>query len=142
MQTMQQERARYALEQVEALKKNGIGQKEFKSYAASFPSMIRMNGLGQAAAFYRSKGAENTATDEKNTKAQAQAQAQAKAYRALYDLLSGWLAKEGQPYAGCDLLQGITANDMRAYRLAQAEAMLVLDWVKKFAKAYMEEEEK
>ncbi|MFA7240143.1 MAG: type III-B CRISPR module-associated protein Cmr5 [Sulfuricellaceae bacterium] len=127
MQTMQQERARYALEQVETLKKNGIGQKEFKSYAASFPAMIRMNGLGQAAAFYRSKGAEDNAKGI--------------AYLALYDLLCGWLAKEGQPYAGCDLLQGITANDMRAYRLAQAEAMLVLDWVKKFAKAYMEEEQ-
>lgn len=126
MQTLQQERARYALEQVEAAKSNGIAQSEFKSYAAGFPAMIRMNGLGQAAAFYRSKGAEGNAKGA--------------AYLALYELLSGWLAREGQPYAGCELLNGITTRDMHAYRLAQAEAMLLLDWVKKFAKAYMEGE--
>lgn len=129
MQTMQQERAKYALEQVlkqvEAAKTNGISQKEFKSYAAGFPSMIRMNGLGQAAAFYRSKGAED------NAKGQA--------YRALYNLLSGWLKEKGQPYEECDLLVGITSKEADAYRATQAEALLLLDWVKKFAKAYMEE---
>lgn len=123
MQTMQQERAKHALTQVEAAKESGINQKEFRSYAASFPSMIRMNGLGQAAAFYRSKGAEENA--------------KGKAYRALYELLSGWLTKESQPYAGSDLLKGITSRDMHTYRLAEAEALLLLDWVKKFAKAYM-----
>ncbi|CAH1388341.1 type III-B CRISPR module-associated protein Cmr5 [Candidatus Nitrotoga sp. M5] len=125
MQTMQQRRAKYALEKVEAAKNNGISQKEFKSYAASFPPMIQMNGLGQAAAFYRSKGSEENA--------------KGKAYLALYKLLSGWLKEPGQPYAGSDdLLKGITSENMHTYRLAQAEALLLLDWVKKFAKAYME----
>ena len=108
-------------------KRNGVSQKEFRSYAASFPAMIRMNGLGQAAAFYCSKGAED------NKKG--------KAYRALYDLLSSWLENPGQPYAGSGgLLEGITSNDMHTYRVAQVEALLLLDWVKKFAKAYMVEE--
>ncbi len=122
MQTMQQKRAKYALERVEAAK--GASEKEYKSYAASFPAMIKMNGLGQAAAFYRSKGAED------NQKG--------KAYRALYDLLSDWLKKPGQPYEGMDLLEGITTKNIRAYQLAQAEALALLDWVKKFAKAFME----
>lgn len=126
MQTMQQRRAKYALEQVEAAKTNGISQKEFKSYAASFPSMIRMNGLGQAAAFYCSKGA------EKNAKG--------KAYLELYNLLSGWLKESGQPYEGVDdLLIGITSKNIHTYRVAQGEALLLLDWVKKFAMAYMED---
>lgn len=126
MQTMQQQRARYALEQVEVAKSdNTIPQKEYKSYAASFPAMIRMSGLGQAAAFYRSKGIDNKPKD--------------KAYKALYDLLSGWLIRPGQPYATHDdLLKGITSQDMHDYRVAQVEALLLLDWVKKFAKAYME----
>ena len=104
--------------------RNDISQKEYKSYASGFPAMIQMNGLGQAAAFYRSKGAENTS--------------KGRAYCALYDLLSGWLTQSGQPYADFDdLLKGITEENMRAYMLAQAEALALLDWVKKFAKAYM-----
>lgn len=118
-QTLQQERAKYALTQVEKAIADRVNQKEFKSYASSLPSMIQMNGLGQAAAFYRSHG---------HTHGQ------------LYDLLSGWLCKANQPYAGAnDLLKGVIQGDMQTYRIAQAEALLLLDWVKKFAKAYMRE---
>lgn len=88
--------------------------------------MIHMNGLGQAVAFYKSKGG---------------------IHLELYNLLSAWLAAEGQPYYDDslpngderDLLDGITALDMASYQLAQAEAQALMDWVKKFAKAYMEE---
>lgn len=125
MQTIQQRRAKYALEKVEAAKTAGVSGKEYKSYASAFPAMIQMNGLGQTAAFYRSKG-EGT-----NSKAIA--------YLSLYKLLSGWLTESGQPYAGLnDLLTGITQKDMRPYMLAEAEALALLDWVKKFAKAFME----
>lgn len=118
MQTMQQKRAQYALSRVESDKQHGANQKEYKSYASGLPAMIQMNGLGQAAAFYRSQGG---------------------TYKQLYDLLSGWLSKPDQPYAGLDLLQGIIQCDMRSYLLAQAEALALLSWVKKFAKAYMED---
>ena len=120
MQMLQQERAKYALEQVQAAVHNSdFNGKEFKSYAAGLPAMIQMNGLGQAAAFYFSQG---------------------KTYRKLYEILSGWLTRADQPYAGqTDLLAGITQQDMHDYRVAQAEALLLLDWVKKFAKAYVRE---
>jgi len=131
MQTMEQKRAKYALEQVQG--DNGRQDiqdkyhKYYKSYASSFPAMIQINGLGQAAAFYRSKGA---GVDTK-----------AKAYRALYELLSVWLLKPGQPYHGCeDLLDGIITKNIHAYQLAQAEALALLNWVKKFATAFMEGE--
>ena len=95
-------------------------KKEFKSYASSLPAMIQMNGLGQAAAFYFSQG---------------------KIYKKLYDILSHWLTQPGQPYAGSgDLLAGITQQEMGPYFVAQAEALLLLDWVKKFAKAYVRED--
>lgn len=126
MQTAHQRRAKWALEKVEAADNSGVSRKEYKSYASAFPAMIQMNGLGQAAAFYRCRGAEK---DAKGI-----------AYRALYNLLSGWLAQPGQPYAGCaDLLVGITSRDMRTYMLAEVEAVALLDWVKKFAKTYMED---
>ena len=62
--TIQQERAAFALEEVGAINKriqeiaagndrDKIKASEYKSYASGFPAMIQMNGLGQAAAFYR-----------------------------------------------------------------------------------------
>jgi len=125
MQTMQQKRAKFALEGVQNAKDRRVSAKEYKSYAAGFPAMIQMNGLGQAAAFYRSKGVGNTPKQV--------------AYLSLYNLLSDWLKTTGQPYVNQDLLIGITTGNMHAYMLAQGEALALLDWVKKFAKAFMEE---
>lgn len=118
MQTMQQQRAKYALEKIQ----NATKSSEFLSYASAMPAMILMNGLGQTAAFYRSKSSKSPAHEQ------------------LYNLLSEWLSRPEQPYAGQeDLLSGITSCDMQRYLLAQAEALALLDWVKKFAKAYMKE---
>jgi CRISPR-associated protein Cmr5 len=133
MQTIQQQRAAFALERVERDRDANMNTKGFqsayKSYASGLPAMIQMNGLGQAAAFYRSKSA---GRDSK-----------ALAYGCLYELLSDWLTSSGQPYsAHSDLLRGVTTEDMRTYMLAQSEAQALLDWVKKFAKAYMEEPKK
>lgn len=114
MQTIQQERAKYALEKVQKTAKSS----EFLSYASAMPAMIVMNGLGQTAAFYKSQGG---------------------VYHQLYELLSNWLSQQNQPYTGKDLLVGITQCNMQSYLLAQAEALALLDWVKKFAKAYMKE---
>jgi len=128
MQTIQQHRARYALERVEHARANLQPEKQesFKARAAELPAMIQMNGLGQAAAFYRMKGNEH-------------------AHRALYDILSGWLcraANEHTPEAGIygeydDLITGITTASQADYRVAQAEALALMDWVKRFAKAFI-----
>jgi CRISPR-associated protein Cmr5 len=120
MQTIQQKRAEYALKKVLEAAENFQSQKEkdeFKSYASALPAMIHMNGLGQAAAFYKSQGGQHA---------------------QLYMLLSGWLTQGNQPYASNeDLLDGIVNNDMHTYRLAQAEAQELMSWVKMLAKAYM-----
>ncbi len=123
-QTIQQQRAAYALEAIHKARRElrPDALKELKSYASALPAMIHMNGLGQAAAFILSKGQE------------------AAAYQRLYDILGGWLCAKGKPYAGYnDLMGAITGADMHAYRLAQAEAQALLDWVKKFANAYLED---
>jgi CRISPR-associated protein Cmr5 len=83
--------------------------------------MIHMNGLGQAMAFCKVKGKER------------------ESYKQLYQLVSDWLKKPGQPYAGKDVLDGITQADMGQYQLAQAEALALMSWVKKFAKAFLAE---
>jgi CRISPR-associated protein Cmr5 len=121
MQTIQQLRAKFALTAVEQAAKMLVeekSKKEYKSYASALPFMIHANGLGQAAAFYRSKG---------------------DTHQELYILLSGWLTGEGQPLQGHkDLLAGITQSDMHTYLAAQAEAMAFLEWVKRFADALIE----
>ncbi len=122
-QTVQQQRARFSLVGVESdrIHLNAKQRGEYKAYASELPAMIHMNGLGQAAAFYRSK-------------------AGTRLY--LYKLMNAWLTSEGQPYYGHDdLLAGITQDNQHTYRLAQAEAVALMDWVKKFAKAFMEGEE-
>jgi len=116
IQTVEQQRAKKALEWVQGRKID----KDLKPAAESFAPLILMSGLGQAAAFYKSK--------EGN-------------HRQLYDLLSEWLCGLGRPFASGegDLLEHLVAADQRAYRAAQAEALAFLQWLKKFAKAYGEE---
>ena len=127
-QAVQQQRAKFALDQVKERmvayhreKESDKWQKEFVSYANALPAMIQMNGLGQAMAFCRYKGGR---------------------HEDLYQLLSEWLRGTGQPYHSYhDLLDGITASDMHHYRLAQVESQALLNWVKKFAKAFMAHDE-
>lgn len=125
--TPEQARARFALERIQALRvewqEQVKEQKEFNSYASAMPFMIRANGLGQTAAFYRRKGI-------------------APAYYRLYVLLGDWLAQEEQPFKDQpDLLEAITHSDQDAYLAAQIEALLFLDWVKKLASAFLARED-
>lgn len=133
-QLMQQQRSAFALRKVMAiLESDPSVHSEFRSYSHALPAMIHVNGLGQAVAFCKSGGQGSNA--------------RAVAYQRLYELLEEWLcgnaveAPSHQPYSAFDgptpLLTGITQSDMQLYRHAQAEAQLLMDWVKKFAKAFL-----
>ncbi|WP_110186798.1 type III-B CRISPR module-associated protein Cmr5 [Pokkaliibacter plantistimulans] len=118
MQTVQQERARHALEQIRKLEAYPDKDK-LKARASELPFMIHANGLGATAAFFRSKGDKD-------------------GYQQLYQVLQSWLSTSKRPFEKQDdLMDAITQSDMTTYRLAQAEAMVYLDWVKKFALAYL-----
>ena len=131
--TIQQQRAKFALERIQHLS-DLLGfdeQKEFISYASGLPAMIHMNGLGQAMAFYKQKNKDKDKDKDKNYSSHAQ----------LYQLVSDWLCQSGQPYQGqLHVLEGITQCDMARYQLAQAEALVLMSWVKKFAKAFLAED--
>ncbi|RMF43856.1 MAG: type III-B CRISPR module-associated protein Cmr5 [Deltaproteobacteria bacterium] len=125
MKTMEQERAAFALAKVRPwATKSDEQQKQFRSYANSFPFMIRANGLGQAAAFYRSKGKSDPHYD-------------------LYEILSEWLCQSRFALfeKQTDLLDAITENDMQVYMAAQTEALLLMSWVQRFARAFLKSEE-
>lgn len=123
-QTIQQKRASYAMKKITALQTHlkADEQKEFISYASGLPAMIHTNGLGQTMAFCKMKGKDR------------------ESYKQLYDIISVWLCKECQPYHGkTDVLTGITETDCQQYQLATVEALALMSWVKKFAKAFLAE---
>jgi CRISPR-associated protein Cmr5 len=123
--TIQQQRAKFTLERIQSLPKllKPDEQKEFISYASGLPAMIHMNGLGQAMAFCKLKGKDRNS------------------YGQLYQLVSDWLCQSGQPYQDQQhVLDGITQCDMAHYQMAQAEALVLMSWVKKFAKAFLAED--
>ncbi len=100
---------------------------KYKSYVQSLPATILMNGLGQAAAMLLA-AAKNNPQDP---------------HRLLYNHLSSWLCNErnGAPYNNHqDLLQAITTQDEDDYLRAQAEALAYLEWLKKFANAYLRDD--
>lgn len=133
MQTIQQLRARSALSRVQAvIDDQQIDEQEFKQCAKALPTMIHRCGLGQAAAFCRSKQYKSSGHN------QQEEQTKTTAYKILYDLLQDWLTDNKQPYGNYDdLLQGITSEPMEQYRLANTEALLLMGWVKRFAEAFI-----
>jgi CRISPR-associated protein Cmr5 len=121
MQTLQQERARHALGKVQSWVALNDGAK-LKARTSELPFMIHANGLGQAAAFFKSK-------EPKGDKDR---------YGVVLLALQDWLAQSSRPFADKpDLMRAIVDADLATYRLAQAEAMAYMDWVKKFASAYL-----
>ena len=124
---MEQERAQFALAKVSdfAEKCPAERQKELRSHVSALPALIRMNGLGQALAFYRMKD-------------------KGSSHEQLYLLVSHWLCDEksaGRIFeTPGDVLSGITSGEMFQYMAAQNEALALLEWVKKFANALLKTE--
>ena len=118
MQTIQQERAKHAIEtirgDIEQLDEKK--KKEYRAAARGLGSMVLSSGLGQAAAFYCSRGDQ-------------------KIHKKLYDLLSSWLSRKDMPYENQELLEGITQGDLDHSLAAPAEALMYLQWVSMFASA-------
>ena len=124
--TLAQRRAAHALKSINAIK--DIEHGNYKSYVSGFPANILMSGLGQAAATLCAGKKEG--------------------HKLLYSHLSDWLcgADEDSPYpADKDssnrknyiLLENITKYDEDVYLHAQNEAMAYLEWLKKFATAFL-----
>jgi CRISPR-associated protein Cmr5 len=126
-QTLAQQRAGHALKQVEDFRDRheegtedgATKQKQYVAYVSKFPYMILNNGLGQACAFFLSKK---------------------EVHEMVYKDLEAWLTQQDRPYHNCGgLIKGITDEDQADYVLAQAEALAYLEWLRKFAKAFLKE---
>lgn len=130
MQTLEQTRARHALDKMRGIQRDYPEevQQKFVSYVESLPATILANGLGQAAAtlLAQAKG------DERD------------AHYLLYQALQDWLCRNDPqaPYRGeTKLMDAIVNHDRTTYLRAQAEALAWLEWLKKFAVAFFKKQE-
>jgi CRISPR-associated protein Cmr5 len=121
--TLDQKRAAHALSQVRDV--DGGLAASYRSYVESLAATIVTNGLGQACATLL-----------------ARASGKHDAHRLLYDDLQEWLCRsEGGVYGGeKSLLDAVINGDQRQYVYAQAEALAYLDWLKKFAQAFLKQD--
>jgi len=131
IQTISQQRAKHALKNIQ--KCDGIKQSKLKSYIVGMPAMILMSGFGQTCAFYISKAElkkDETKRNDEN-----------RAYQKVMDVLWDWLGGNVDAFKEkTDLMSAITSVSSQEYQLAQAESLEYLNWLKKFAKAYLEGE--
>lgn len=123
--TLEQLRAQNALAAVNALRsKNAQTKASYQREVTGMGAHIINNGLGQSCATLVAKN------DDGATQ--------------LYEDLSAWLGADPKIYAAPyaeskydDLLRAITEHDQSKYMRAQAEALAWLEWAKKFARAYL-----
>lgn len=125
--SMEQDRAEFALRKIEAMLQDPstTAQVEVRRHLHSLPALIRMNGLGQALAFFRSKGVGT-------------------GHEHIYRIVSEWLCANtsaGRVFTqDADVLKAITQSDIHHYMAAQNEALALLEWLKKLATALLPKE--
>ncbi|OIR24511.1 type III-B CRISPR module-associated protein Cmr5 [Bathymodiolus thermophilus thioautotrophic gill symbiont] len=135
IKTIEQQRAEHALNNIceESGKARKLKEK-YKSYASALPANILQNGFGQAMAMELA-----SAKDSKGEET---------AHKQLYEHIQSWLCEVNQPNSpyknvehNQNLIIAIIKNDQKTYIQAQTEAMAYLEWLKKFAVAFLVEKE-
>ncbi|MBV1868049.1 MAG: type III-B CRISPR module-associated protein Cmr5 [Marinosulfonomonas sp.] len=123
-----QERAVHALEKITTLAALPVSDRgKYVSYVKALPANIFMSGLGQAMAMEK-------------------ASHKYEGHAHLFSHVQSWLCNGGgngwksSPYrTNTDLLRAICGGSQDDYIRAQAEALEYLNWLKKFAVAYLTE---
>lgn len=130
MLKLEQQRAKFALEQVERVKQSPKAAK-FKTQLLKLPARLHNNGLGQTVGYLLAQKPDSPE-------------------REVYTWLEKWL-KQGHAgvYARGTLIECLTgakASDLGEteiepkYRRASAEARALANWLKRFAEAFIQGE--
>jgi CRISPR-associated protein Cmr5 len=127
---IEQRRAKAAFDLVESYnncyKEKPTKSDRLKSYARSLPTMILINGFGQAMAFAKAK------SDSEPNKEEGYA------YHRLYKSIQDWLSGEKlipiDPQ-NPDLVKAITEITQQEYQIATAETLAYCKWIKQLATA-------
>ena len=125
MQTKEQKRSAFALNQVE--KVFGIPvDKETANFVVGVPTMVLANGLGQTLAFLLSKKKDQKTPQWKT-----------------FQVMKQWLETEEPALKGktdFEFLQAVAAFDQAVYLQAQQETLALLQWLKRYVRAFEKED--
>ena len=130
-QSLSQKRAKHALDLIQETQNAG-GYGNYLAYVKALPATIIMSGLGQALAMEKAGRTKSGDVGAGHKKLYAHMEA----WLCNYDK-NGW---ETSPYAQkTNILEAITNGTEADYIRAQVEAMEYLEWLKKFAVAFLVE---
>lgn len=121
MQTKEQKRSAFALQKVQTVFRRPVS-KDVANFVVGVPTLVLENGLGQALASLLSK--------------------QKPEHTNICDILRDWLGQEIQGLRAGEnfsFLQKLAGLDQRNYLRAQQEALALLQWLKRYARAFQEE---
>ena len=124
MENIQQERAKFAIEQLEKISSNQVIDKDTATYIVGTPNMILSNGIGQTLAFLLAK------TDKE---------------KKVYRILKNWICKK---YANLgftdksdmDFIKTFCTLKQDKYLEIQRECLRLCEWLKRYARAFQEED--
>ena len=124
MENIQQERAKFAIEQLEKISSNQVIDKDTATFIVGMPNMILSNGLGQTMAFLLAK------TDKE---------------KKVYRILKNWICKK---YANLgftdksdmDFIKTFCTLKQDKYLEIQRECLRLCEWLKRYARAFQEED--
>ncbi|MFC1238196.1 type III-B CRISPR module-associated protein Cmr5 [Treponema vincentii] len=121
-QTIQQQRAAFALDQLSNLNHGKI-DKELAQFIIGVPNMVLSNGIGQTFAFLLAKEKDKMGT--------------------VFTIMKTWLQKQMPENFGqsnknsgdIEFLQWFNKIDQSDYLRAQHECLKLLEWLKRYARA-------
>ncbi|HAY23164.1 MAG TPA: type III-B CRISPR module-associated protein Cmr5 [Desulfobacterales bacterium] len=118
--TLAQERSAFALVEVSQIRSET--KKEFLSLVQGLPAMILQNGFGQALSFLLAKNNQQ--------------------HRDAFRIIARWLEKRGilTTTENVQVMNSISNFDQQLYLQSQRETLALLEWVKRYAKAFFEGE--
>ena len=124
MENIQQERAKFAIEQLEKISSNQVIDKDIATFIVWMPNMILSNGIGQTMAFLLAK------TDKE---------------KKVYRILKNWICKK---YANLgftdksdmDFIKTFCTLKQDKYLEIQRECLRLCEWLKRYARAFQEED--
>jgi CRISPR-associated protein Cmr5 len=127
MNSKEQSRSRFALDSIENLTKNtGEVKEDLANFIVGTPTMILQNGLGQTMAFLLSKC--KGAKDPKDK------------HYFTYQAIAKWCKRQNEKISDepHDFFSGISQMPQNQYLMLQEEALKMLQWLKRYARAFQE----
>jgi CRISPR-associated protein Cmr5 len=119
MQTKEQQRSQFALDMMNQHYPKGVEEPD-ANFIVGVPTMILTNGLAQTLAFLLSKKGSSK-------------------HEVTFSIIKAWLEREVEPLkakTNMAFLQNFAELDQSNYLTAQREALAMLHWLKRYARAF------